>query len=159
MKLLGQPEWAMPTSNPKKQHCVDSASESSDGEEGVLQRTGDLLKAHNEYLPKGVLDLKRMKDANSAKRADAVIRAVEFHPSAHVILVAGYHKTLDLFQVDGQTNPKLQSVYVKGFPITTAHFTQDGTEVVLAGRKKRFYVYDMMAGKVTPIYGIRGDAM
>lgn len=97
-----------------------------------------------------------MKDANSSKRAEAVVRAVEFHPSANVVLVAGYHKTLDLFQVDGQTNPKLQSIHIQGFPISTAHFTQDGKEVVMAARKKRFFVYDMMAGKVTPIFGIRG---
>lgn len=159
-KLLGQPEWAVRASKSKRQHLTksDTDSDSGDEEEGMLQRTGDLLKAHSEHLPKGILDLKRMKDANSTKRAEAVVRAVEFHPTSNVILVAGYHKTLDLFQVDGQTNPKLQSVHVQGFPISTAHFTQDGTEVVLAGRKKRFFVYDMMAGKITPVHGIRGNA-
>lgn len=97
-----------------------------------------------------------MKDANSSKRAEAVVRAAEFHPSSNVVLVAGYHKTLDLFQVDGQTNPKLQSIHIQGFPISTAHFTQDGREVVMATRRKKFFVYDMVAGKVTPIHGIRG---
>ena len=52
-----------------------------------------------ESLPKGTIDLKRMKDANSAKRAQAVVRSVEFHPTANVLLTAGYHKTVDLFQV------------------------------------------------------------
>lgn len=156
-KLLGQPEWAV--WKPKKQRRTESDTEfdSSDEEEGMLQRTGDLLKVHSEHLPKDTLEVKRMTDANSAKRAAAVVRAVEFHPTANVILVAGYHKTLDLFQVDGQTNPTLQSVHIQGFPISTAHFTQDGTEVVLAGRKKRFFVYDMVAGKVSPVYGIRGN--
>lgn len=123
---------------------------------GILQRTGDLLKPRSSQLPKGTLDLKRMKDANRAKRAEAVVQALEFHPMANVILVAGFHKTVDLFQVDGQRNPKLQSVHIQDFPITTAHFSQDGTEVVMASRKKRFIVYDMMAGKVKPVYGIRG---
>ena len=159
-KLLAQPEWAVRPSKPKKQCRIPSGTDdSSDEEEGMLQRTGDLLKVCNEHLSKGMLDLKRMKDANSAKRAEAVVKAVEFHPTANVILVAGFHKTLDLFQVDGQTNPKLQSIHVQGFPISTAHFTQDGTEVVLAGRKKKFFVYDMIAGKVTPVFGIRGEVM
>lgn len=159
--MLGQPEWAVRASKSKRQRRIerDSESDSSDEEEGLLQRTGDLLKVRSEHLPKSTLDLKRMKDANCAKRAEAVVRAIEFHPTANVILVAGYHKTLDLFQVDGQTNPKLQSVHVRDFPISTAHFTQDGTEVVLAGRKKRFFVFDMMAGKITPIYGIRGSPL
>ena len=52
-----------------------------------------------ESLPKGTIDLKRMKDANSVKRAQAVVRSVEFHPTASVLLTAGYHKTVDLFQV------------------------------------------------------------
>ena len=122
----------------------------------MLQRTGDLLRPSTDTLPSGFLDLKRMEDANSSKRAQAVVRAVEFHPSANVVLVAGYHKTLDLFQVDGQVNPKLQSIHIERFPICVAHFSQDGKEVILAGRRKMFYVYDMMAGKISPIHGIRG---
>lgn len=159
-KLLGQPEWARtsPKAKKRKRGSADDDSDSSDEEdESILCRTGDLLKASaSEQLPKGFLDLKRMKDANSSKRAEAVVRALEFHPSANVVLVAGYHKTVDLFQVDGQTNPKLQSVHVQGFPISTAHFSPDGREVIMAGRKKRFFVYDMMAGKITAIRGIRG---
>lgn len=60
-------------------------------------------------------------------------------------------------QVDGDSNPHLQSVHIPGFPITTAHFTPDGREVILAGHKKSFHVYDMMAGKITRIYNIRGE--
>jgi U3 small nucleolar RNA-associated protein 18 len=136
----------------------DDDSDSSDEEVGILQRAGDLLTKSTDQLPKGTLDIKRMKDANSAKRAAAMVRALEFHPSASVLLVGGYHKTLDLFQVDGHTNPKIQSVHIQGFPISNAHFSKDGREVVLTGHRRRFFVYDMMAGKITPIRGIRGIA-
>ena len=163
-KLLGQPEWAIRSPKSKKKCKTDTDTSDDDDddddddieEESILQRTGHLLKTSSEQLSSRILELKRMTDANAAKRAQAVVRAVEFHPSADVILVAGYHKTLDLFQVDGENNPKLQSVHVQGFPISTAHFTQDGKEVVMAGRRKRFFVYDMIAGKVVPVYGIRG---
>jgi U3 small nucleolar RNA-associated protein 18 len=97
-----------------------------------------------------------MKDVNSAKRAQAAVKSVEFHPTASVALTAGWHKTLDLFQVDGEVNPKLQSVHVQDFPISTAHFTRDGTEIVMAGERKSYYVYDMIAGKITRVNGIRG---
>ncbi len=59
-------------------------------------------------------------------------------------------------QVDGQVNPKLQSVHIQRFPITTAHFSRDGEEVILAGQRKNFFVYNMVAGKITQIHGIRG---
>ena len=59
-------------------------------------------------------------------------------------------------QVDGEVNPKLQSVHVQDFPISTAHFTRDGTEIVMAGERKSYYVYDMIAGKITRVNGIRG---
>ena len=59
-------------------------------------------------------------------------------------------------QVDGEVNPKLQSIHVQDFPISTAHFTRDGTEIVMAGERKTYYMYDMIAGKVTRVHGIRG---
>ena len=101
---MGQPEWAAVRPKRKRQHReisdLESGSESEEEEEeGLLQRTGNLLAGTVEKLPGGSLDVRRMRDANSAKRAEAVVRAVEFHPSSSVLLTAGYHKTLDLFQV------------------------------------------------------------
>lgn len=119
-KLHGQPGWAATADERRRRRrrkkrkrkqrgTVDLQSESeedmsaSDSEEegggDILKRTGNLLASSLERLPKGTIDLKRMKDANSAKRAQAVVRSVEFHPTASVLLTAGYHKTVDLFQV------------------------------------------------------------
>ena len=113
-KLHGQPEWAVGADQRKRRRrkrkrrgepCdteseSDRASDSEEEEGGdILKRTGNLLARSVESLPKGTIDLKRMKDANSVKRAQAVVRSVEFHPTASVLLTAGYHKTVDLFQV------------------------------------------------------------
>ena len=115
--MHGQPEWAATAEQRRRRRqrkkrkrrgepCDDTDSESergsdSDEEEGedILKRTGNILARSVETLPKGTIDLKRMKDANSVKRAQAVVRSVEFHPTASVLLTAGYHKTVDLFQV------------------------------------------------------------
>ena len=97
-----------------------------------------------------------MKDANHSKRAQAVIQAVEFHPSASVVLTAGLHKSLGLFQIDGENNSLLQSIFLQRFPIPTAHFTASGEEVIMAAEEHRFYVFDLLAGKVTMINEIKG---
>ncbi|XP_015758029.1 PREDICTED: U3 small nucleolar RNA-associated protein 18 homolog [Acropora digitifera] len=88
--------------------------------------------------------------------APASLQCIEFHPSAKVLLTAGFNKTLTLFQIDGKTNPKLQSIFLDKFPIRTAHFSADGEQVVLASRRRHFYVYDMMKGDITKIPGIKG---
>ena len=61
-------------------------------------------------------------------------------------------------QVDGKLNPKIQSIYVKGFPIYTAHFSPDGNEVVFGSNSKPLYSYDLIEGRVTSTV-IRGLAL
>ena len=63
-----------------------------------------------------------------------------------------------LLQVDGDTNPHLQSVFIKRFPIHTAHFASGGEEVVMAANKHWYYTYDIPSGKVTRINEIKGHS-
>jgi U3 small nucleolar RNA-associated protein 18 len=41
-------------------------------------------------------------------------------------------------------------------PIFHAHFTTDGTQVIITGRRNYFYVYTLSSGEVEKIHGIRG---
>lgn len=59
-------------------------------------------------------------------------------------------------QVDGKLNPKIQSVFLDGFPIHCAHFSSDGLEVIMGSRFKNFQYYDMMAGKIVNVPKIKG---
>ena len=60
-------------------------------------------------------------------------------------------------QVDGKTNPKIQSIALERFPIHKAQFTTDGEKVVATSfTNKMFYIYDMMEGQVVPVLTIRG---
>ena len=73
------------------------------------------------------------------------------------MLVPGYCNTGCFYsQVDGKTNANLQTIYLKGFPIHTAHFIKSGEQVVLAAHRKYFYCYDMVAGNVNRVPEIRG---
>lgn len=160
-KLSGQPDWAKPQASKKKKKRFDNYSNSSSDEEDddhLLRRAGQVVDtSRQQNLPQGFLDIKRMKDPNQTCRPNAVIQSLEFHPSAHVMLTAGYHKTVDLFQIDGHSNPKLHGIHIEHFPITMAHFMKDGTEIVMTGHhKKAFHVFNIPSGRVTKVPGIRG---
>ena len=61
-------------------------------------------------------------------------------------------------EVDGKSNPKIQSIHLERFPVHKARFSVDGEQVVATSfRNKLFYLYDMMAGKIVPVHYVRGE--
>lgn len=61
-------------------------------------------------------------------------------------------------KVDGNTNPKIQSIHLEDFPVYKASFSADGEQVIASSlRNKLFYIYDMMGGKIIPVKRIRGE--
>jgi U3 small nucleolar RNA-associated protein 18 len=107
-------------------------------------------------IPSDVLGVKRRTDANKASKSQAVVQSVEFHRNAQLMLTAGFDQTLRLFAVDGNRNPLVQSVFVKDMPIHTASFTADGRSVVMSGRRKYFYTYDLERATVSRVPRIFG---
>lgn len=71
-------------------------------------------------------------------------------------LLNGNYLNLFWVQVDGKQNPKIQSVFIDGFPIHTAHFSTEGHEVIMGSRYKNIQYYDMMAGKIVNVPKIKG---
>ena len=59
---------------------------------------------------------------------------------------------LDFTQVDGDTNPKLQSIDIERASLCMAKFTSDGQEIIGIGMRQGFFVYDIGTGKVTRIH-------
>lgn len=148
-KVSAAPNWAKLPSEK-----VQSSDDDSDVDD-LLQKTGNYLVTSSS-LPKGLIDLKQCTDANKEQPSESKLKSVEFHPTAQVILTAGMNYTLSLFQVDGKLNPKIQSVFLDGFPIHTARFSSDGLEVIMGSRFKNFQYYDMMAGKIVNVPKIKG---
>jgi len=141
--LVGDPNWA---SLDKK----DTKEEDSDDE--FFQETTDLFDkgTKSARLKSKTLAFKMITDMNAATRNEGIhIESVDFHPTSTVGLVAGGNGTTTIMQIDGKTNPKIQTVHFEDFPLSTAKFSTNGEEVIVgSGRKTCFYSYDMIAGKI-----------
>ncbi|XP_059936949.1 U3 small nucleolar RNA-associated protein 18 homolog isoform X2 [Mesoplodon densirostris] len=148
----GVPAWA--ETNKQK---TSSDDESEEDEDDLLQRTGNFISTSTS-LPKGILKMKHCQHANAERPTTARISSVQFHPRAQVVMVAGLDNAVSLFQVDGKTNPKIQSIYLEKFPIFKACFSANGEKVLATStHSKVLYVYDMLAGKLIPVHQVRGD--
>uniref|UniRef100_F6PLP2 U3 small nucleolar RNA-associated protein 18 homolog n=1 Tax=Monodelphis domestica TaxID=13616 RepID=F6PLP2_MONDO len=147
----GTPAWAEIS---KKK--IQSEDESDENEDDLLQRTGNFIST-SASLPRGILQMKSCLNANAERPSSAKISSVQFHPRAQVIMVAGLDNAISLFQVDGETNPKIQSIYLEQFPVYRARFSASGEEVLATSNlSKILYVYDMMGGNVIPVHQVRG---
>ncbi|KAM5306023.1 U3 small nucleolar RNA-associated protein 18 homolog [Glossophaga mutica] len=147
----GVPAWV---ENSKRKTSSDDESE--EDEDDLLQRTGNFIST-SASLPKGVLKMKHCQPANAERPAAARISSVQFHPCAQVVMVAALDNSVSLFQVDGKTNPKIQSIYLEKFPIFKACFSANGEEVLATStHSKVLYVYDMLAGRLIPVHQVRG---
>lgn len=105
-------------------------------------------------LRPGVLNLRRVTNANQEDPNKAEARCVEFHPSGRLLLTAGLDKTLRIFQVDGVKNPKVQGLHLTNFPIHTAKFTGGGSQVIMAGRRRFFHQLDMETGRIMTMHSL-----
>lgn len=97
-----------------------------------------------------------MRDANIRDRSKAVIQSVDWHPNAQLLLSAGFDKRLCLFHVDGVHNPLVQSIFIKDMPVHQAAFAAAGRSVVVSGRCKFFYTWDLEAQKLDRISHLLG---
>ena len=68
-------------------------------------------------IPPGRLEMARLNDANQHGKSSAVVQSIDWHRNAMLFLTAGYDKTLRIFQIDGQSNPKVHSVHFRDMPI------------------------------------------
>ncbi|KAJ2442288.1 U3 snoRNP protein, partial [Coemansia sp. RSA 2440] len=134
-----------------------AASDDSDRVGSDLLQTSAPLVSHTHVqLPSSSIDIARVRNANQAAVSQSAVQSVQFHPSASVLLTAGLDKTLRLFEVDGKENQKIQSIYFKDLPITSAQFIRGGHEIVASGRRGWYYAVDVEHASVTRINGVPG---
>eukprot|EP00040_Diaphanoeca_grandis_P010789 m.55281 g.55281 ORF g.55281 m.55281 type:complete len:524 (-) comp22045_c0_seq2:444-2015(-) len=164
-KINGRPTWASESTKTAKfgedsdNDDDDDSDDSGDDKSSEFLRTSKkLLSKKNVRLPRGTLDCSKATDANHAQPSKSVIQAVQFHPDAAAMMTAGLDKTLRIFQVDGKVNRLLQSVHFQDLPIYSAAFTRGGSEIILSGRRKFFYVYDLQSGSIKKVDELQGRA-
>ncbi|XP_072259469.1 U3 small nucleolar RNA-associated protein 18 homolog isoform X2 [Pyxicephalus adspersus] len=153
----GVPSWASTDKKRvSKEDDDDDDDSEADEEDDLLRKTGNLL-VKSTSLQKGILEMKKCLNANHERRSSGPLTTVQFHPSAQVVMTAGFDRSVSLFQVDGKINPKIQSIHLEKFSVYKARFSADGEQVIATGlRQKMFYVYDMMGGSIIPVPRIRG---
>jgi len=142
-------EWA------KLPEALSGADGDDDEARARLQSTASLTRTGGRMGP-GQIDMIRCKDANAAEPSRSVVRSVAFHPKGEILLTAGLDKTLRFFSIDGTKNAKVDGVFFKDLPISSAAWTGGGDKVVLSGRRPFFYMYDALAGKATKVPGLAG---
>ncbi|KAF3500868.1 hypothetical protein F2Q69_00044900 [Brassica cretica] len=150
-KLNPGTDWARTDS-----HITDGDS-SDDGGEGdddddILKTNEDLVvKSGGSKLCSGLLEYSEHADANIADPSDAPINSVQFHQNAQLLLTAGNDRRLRFFQIDGKRNTKIQSIFLEDCPIHKAAFLPNGSQVIVSGRRKYFYSFDLENAKFDKI--------
>ncbi|PWA41616.1 WD40 repeat-containing protein [Artemisia annua] len=142
MKLNPTTEWAR----------LDNDSDQENGDiDNILQTTDDLVVKGSDKLLPGILEYSRLVDANAQDPSSGPINSVQFHRNGQLLLTGGLDKKLRFFQIDGKRNTKIQTIFVDDCPIRKASFTPDGSQVIVSGRRKFFYSFDLVKAKMDKI--------
>lgn len=160
-KLNPRTEWAQLDFQSKDYQYESSDEENSivtargyehvKGFEDILRTNEDLVvKSRTKLLP-GLLEYSRLVDANAQDASNGPINSVQFHRNAQLLLAAGLDRRLRFFQIDGKRNTKIQSIFIDDCPIRKASFLPDGSQVIITGRRKFFYSFDLVKAKVDKI--------
>lgn len=147
-----------------EREAQDSLSDEDEDEDSqemfadVTRRAGGSVTVEGkpQRLAPDELGVKRATNANVAAVSNCVVQSVEFHRNSQLMLTAGFDQCLRLFSIDGLRNPLTQQVFMKDMPIHTASFTPDGKSIVMTGRRKYFYTYDLERATVQRVPRIIG---
>lgn len=144
------------------------SDEDSEVENGAVvasgyKRVDDILKTNEELVMKrgvkllpGILEYSKLVDANVEDPSNGPINSVQFHRNHQLLLAAGLDRKLRFFQIDGKRNKMMDSIFIEDCPIRNASFLPDGSQVIVAGRRKFFYSIDISKGNVDKIGPLTG---
>ncbi|KAI6659289.1 U3 small nucleolar RNA-associated protein 18-like [Oopsacas minuta] len=151
-----RPSWANKHLRKREYYDTKTELDSSDDEmQHLLLKKTKLTELPSTLRP-SFISITGLIDANKSHKPDAAMRCIEFHPRSQLLLSAGMHKTLDVYQIDGKLSTRVQGVYIENFPIYSARFTSSGDEIILNSDKAHFFVYNLQTDKIQKIYEVRG---
>lgn len=149
IKLNPGTGWAQLGSREMKYGSDDE--DLDEGVDDILRTNEDLVVKNGPKLLPGLLEYSRLADGNTEEPSNGPINSVQFHRNAQLLLAGGLDKKLRFFQCDGKRNTKIQSIFLDDCPIRKAAFVPDGSQVIVAGRRKFFYCFDLVKAKVDKI--------
>ncbi|XP_073063476.1 U3 small nucleolar RNA-associated protein 18 homolog isoform X2 [Primulina eburnea] len=167
VKMNPGTDWARPNAQLRdyssdddsgKESGVVMASGYEDPEDidNILRTNGDLVVKRGMKLLPGLLEYSKLIDANVKDPSKAPINSVQFHNNAQLLLVGGLDRKLNFFQIDGKKNEKIQSIFLEDCPIRNASFLPDGSQVIISGRRKFAYSFDLIKARVDKIGPLTG---
>ncbi|SCV03783.1 LAMI_0H10924g1_1 [Lachancea mirantina] len=154
-KIFPRPKWADDSGDEHSPSDVGSDDEESDqvinGDvhalSKILQSTSAYKDVSTVVLAPKILDITRLKDANSQRPSHSGIQSLSFHPSKPLLLSGGYDRTLRIYHIDGKNNHLVTSVYLTGTPVQTCTFyvspSQTEQKVFSAGRRRYMHSWDI----------------
>ncbi|KAL1188975.1 putative U3 small nucleolar RNA-associated protein 18 [Cardamine amara subsp. amara] len=154
-KLNPGTDWARPDSQVIDGESSDDGNQDG-GVDDVLRTNEDLVVKSGAKLCAGLLEYSKLVDANAADPSNGPINSVHFHQNAQLLLTAGLDRRLRFFQIDGKRNTKIQSIFLEDCPIRKAAFLPNGSQVIVSGRRKFFYSFDLEKAtfdKIGPLVG------
>eukprot|EP00928_Gymnodinium_smaydae_P017469 TRINITY_DN16683_c0_g1_i1.p1 TRINITY_DN16683_c0_g1~~TRINITY_DN16683_c0_g1_i1.p1 ORF type:complete len:560 (-),score=121.56 TRINITY_DN16683_c0_g1_i1:69-1748(-) len=159
LKLHGGSQWAQRAAADRDGGATASAAWASSDDEGPgggeavpSSSRGVLEKDTSGRLPPREVDVERLREVRLTPsegngKGPCTIQALQFHPNSELMLVAGMDKTLRLFAVDGDENPKVSSHFFKDYPIMGAKFLPSGDQILMTGLDHRLLGLDVRTGQ------------
>eukprot|EP01061_Rhynchopus_euleeides_P015936 TRINITY_DN27065_c0_g1_i1.p1 TRINITY_DN27065_c0_g1~~TRINITY_DN27065_c0_g1_i1.p1 ORF type:complete len:507 (+),score=187.48 TRINITY_DN27065_c0_g1_i1:100-1620(+) len=144
------PAWAEVKDDAQSEEGDDISSEEGELDPDIYRNTRGLVD-RRKALPSGTIDYQMVKDANEAEVSHAALSAVHFHPSGTILLTASPDYRLRLFQADGTTSTKLQTVSFKDMPPMNARFTPCGSKIICSGKRPEYSVVDVQSSTVSVV--------
>ncbi|CCJ30062.1 unnamed protein product [Pneumocystis jirovecii] len=122
----------------------------------LMSSEGYVRKTTSSTLPPTTINIKRLRDANFCSPSESAILSLSFHSFYPLLLSGGYDRILRIFHIDGDVNPLVSSLYLRSSSIETAVFHPNDNKIMVGGRRKYFYIWDLESGdirKVSRTYG------
>ncbi|KAF0992654.1 hypothetical protein HZS_4633 [Henneguya salminicola] len=142
IKINGIPSWTNPQ--------IESDEDCDDiNEQQIIY--GSVVSSKRSKLK-----ITPLFDANQSCRLPQACRFIEFHPSKNILLAAGRHDQMQLFDINKDCGSLLKTLKIENFPIRCAHFCNSGTEIILSSRNRHLYFYNLEKGQGSYLDRIRG---
>lgn len=149
---------------------VASLSELLARDTGLVADAGKRSKKRSTLpLPSGTIELERLRDVSHTTDSDlmSAIESLDFYPGVRsnggrLLMTGSRDRRVRLYNVDGSSNPLMQTIHVPSLPLSNAKFHPEGHSVLISGPRPYLYSYDLEAGRIlrsTPWRGSGGESL